>query len=116
MIDLRGRVELLVAMGEQRPRQPFFFLHEYKPQYKSTPNDPVGQLLITMVATQELNETPRTLYGVYVVGKLWQFVVLEGKNYAVSMSYDTSKISDLFKIFSILKRCKIYIEAAIEKM
>ncbi len=30
-VDLRGRVEFFVALGEQIPRQPFFFLHEYKP-------------------------------------------------------------------------------------
>lgn len=109
-IDLRGRVEFFVALGEQIPRQPFFFIHEYKPLNKTTPSDPLGQLLIAMIATQTLNETNRPLYGVFIIGSFWQFVVLDGNQYAVSDFYDALKEIQLFKIFSILKRCKSYIE------
>ena len=109
-VALRGRVEFLVAAGTQNPRQPFFFLHEYKPTYKTTPSDPLGQLLVSMLATQTLNIQERPLYGVYVVGKLWQFVLLDKNEYAVSSSFDATDETDLFKIFSILKQCKIYIE------
>ena len=52
---LRGRIEWLVATGKQVPLQPFFFINEYKPQLKSQ-NDPKGQLLISMFATQQLNK------------------------------------------------------------
>jgi hypothetical protein len=113
-VDLRGRVEFFVALGEQIPRQPFFFIHEYKPLNKTTPSDPLGQLLIAMLATQTLNTSERPLYGVYIMGKLWQFVVLDGNKYAVSNSYDALREDELFKIFSILKRCKTYIEGWIE--
>ncbi len=113
-VDLRGRVEFFVALGEQIPRQPFFFIHEYKPLNKTTPSDPLGQLLIAMIATQTLNTVKRPLYGVYIIGKFWQFVVLEGNKYAVSNSYDALIEDELFKIFSILKRCKTYIEAYID--
>jgi len=41
-------------------------------------------------------------------------VVLEQNKYAVSHSYDAAELTDLFKIFSILKRCKNYIEKSIE--
>jgi hypothetical protein len=116
LIDLRGRVEFFVALGEQIPRQPFFFVHEYKPLNKTTPSDPLGQLLISMVATQSLNEQERPLYGVYIIGKFWQFVVLSKNQYAVSDSYDALKKEELFKIFSILKRCKTYIETFIDQM
>ena len=109
-VALRGRVEFLVAAGTQNPRQPFFFLHEYKPTYKTTPSDPLGQLLVSMLATQTLNIQERPLYGVYVVGKLWQFVLLDKNEYAVSSSFDATDETDLFKIFSVLKQCKIYIE------
>jgi hypothetical protein len=109
-IDLRGRVEFFVALGEQIPRQPFFFIHEYKPLNKTTPSDPLGQLLIAMLATQTLNETNRPLYGVFIIGSFWQFVVLDGNQYTVSDFYDALKQEQLFKIFSILKRCKSYIE------
>ena len=109
-VDLRGRIEFFVAMGEQIPRQPFFFLHEYKPLNKTTPSDPLGQLLIAMLATQTLNDVKRPLYGTYIRGSAWQFVVLENNQYAVSEPFEAVKKAELFKIFSILKRCKSYIE------
>ena len=109
-IFLRGRIEFFVAMGEQIPRQPFFFLHEYKPLNKTTPSDPLGQLLIAMLATQTINEIQRPLYGTYIRGSSWQFVVLEDNQYSVSDPYEAIKIEELFKIFSILKRCKSYID------
>ena len=112
-VDLRGRIEFFVAMGEQIPRQPFFFLNEYKPLNKTTPSDPLGQLLIAMLATQSLNHIERVLYGAYVRGSSWQFVVLDGNQYAVSEPYDAFKEPELFRIFSILKRCKSYVEAAV---
>jgi hypothetical protein len=109
-VPLRGRVEFFVALGEQIPRQPFFFLHEYKPQNKTTPSDPLGQLLVAMLATQVLNEHQAPLYGVYVSGKDWYFVTLENEKYAVSGVYNSTQQPDLLKIFAILKQCKIYIE------
>lgn len=109
-VDLRGRVEFFVATGEQIPRQPFFFVHEYKPLNKTTPSDPLGQLLIAMLATQTLNANDRPLYGTYIIGKDWHFVVLEGNEYAVSQSFDAMREIELLKIFSILKCCKGYIE------
>lgn len=110
LIDLRGRVEFFVALGEQIPRQPFFFVHEYKPLNKTTASDPLGQLLIAMLATQTLNTQERPIYGVYIIGSLWWFVVLQGNQYAVSDPFNAFKEEELFKIFSILKRCKSYIE------
>ncbi len=115
-VKLRGRVEFLVALGEQKPRQPFFFLHEYKPQFKSTSNDPVGQLLIAMVATQSLNEHPRPMYGAYVVGQYWRFVLLENKEFAIGKTFDAAEEEDLFKIFSILRRSKVYIEKEVAEL
>jgi hypothetical protein len=114
-VDLRGRIEFFVALGEQIPRHPFFFLHEYKPLNKTTPSDPLGQLLIAMLATQTLNQIEHPLYGAYVRGSSWQFVVLENNQYAVSKSFDALEEDELFKIFSILKRCKSYIEHWLEK-
>lgn len=51
---LRGRVEMVVATGKQRPQIPFFFLNEYKAQRKVV-TDPQGQLLIAMLAAQAKN-------------------------------------------------------------
>ena len=91
----------------------FFFLHEHKPLNKTTPSDPLGQLLIAMLATQTFNEVHRPMYGVYITGKFWQFIVLNENQYSVSVSFDATKKEELFKILSILKRCKTYIEEMI---
>jgi hypothetical protein len=64
-----------------------------------------------MLATQTLNTQERPIYGVYIIGSLWWFVVLQGNQYAVSDPFNAFKEEELFKIFSILKRCKSYIEA-----
>ncbi len=95
-----GKVEFMLAKGKQTPQKPFFFLHEYKQENRKD-NDPLGQLMIAMVAAQVQNADNETLYGCYVSGRSWFFVVLEGKEYAVSNAYNaTSK--DIFQIFAIL--------------
>jgi hypothetical protein len=114
-VDLRGRIEFFVAMGEQIPRQPFFFLHEYKPLNKTTPSDPLGQLLIAMLATQAMNTSKRPLLGAYVRVSAWHFVVLDKNEYAVSEPFDAIKKHEFYKIFSMLKRCKFYIEDWVKK-
>ena len=70
----------MLAKGRQIPQLPIFFIQEYKPE--SGPNgDPLGQLLIEMVTAQALNNEPeQTVYGCYIIGRNWFFVVLEGKN------------------------------------
>jgi hypothetical protein len=112
-VTLRGRIEWLVATGKQIPMQPFFFLNEYKPHLKSQ-NDPKGQLLISMFATQQLNHENRVLYGAYVLGKFWQFVTLDNTQYAESKSFDATDEEDMLQIVRILKRCKRYIETELK--
>lgn len=107
-IPLKGRVEMLVAKGEQIAENPFFFFNEYKPQIPSSKNDPQGQLLSTMIAAQVLNNDNSPIYGCYVIGKLWQFVVLKGNKYAVSNSYNAMN-QDIMKIYSLLMDIKCYI-------
>jgi hypothetical protein len=108
-IETQGRVEWLVSTGKQTPRKPFFFLQEYKPETGAT-NDPLGQLLIAMIAAQEVNQTAeKPLYGIYIIGRLWFFVVLEGKEYAVSRAYDATQTDDLTAMVEILYGVKEYI-------
>ncbi|MDX2303898.1 MAG: hypothetical protein NW226_13915 [Microscillaceae bacterium] len=114
-INLRGRVELLVATGEQDPRTPFFFLNEYKPQLKSQ-KDPQGQLLIAMLTAQAKNEAYHIpIYGLYTIGRNWYFVVLERKEYAVSRQFDATE-DDIWQIVAILKKAKLYIEENYAKL
>ncbi len=111
-VELKGRVEFIVATGKQHPRHPFFFLHEYKPE-KRRDKDPLGQVLSAMLASRELNTTKHALYGCYVVGRMWFFVLLQNNEYSVSQAYDATKKDDLSAIFCILKECKKYVEALV---
>ena len=96
-----GKVEWMLARGRQIPEFPHFFLHEYKPE-KNRDNDPLGQLLIAMVAAQTVNESDNDIYGIYVNGRNWFLVQLTGKAYAVSLAYDITS-SDIFHLFAILE-------------
>ncbi len=107
-VNSQGKIEWMIATGRQTPKKPFFFLHEYKPE-KSSGNDPLGQLLIAMVYAQKQNQLEMPLYGCYVLGRLWFFVVLEGKKYSVSKAFDSTQKEDLQEIISILQKLKNYI-------
>ncbi len=107
---LRGLVEWFVAKGKQIPMHPVFFIHEYKPALKSTPSDPLGQLMIAMFTAQILNDDQNPLYGIYVIGEFWYFVVLKGQEYAESRAYDMTQPQQIMQVSRILKRTKNYIE------
>lgn len=119
-INLYGKVDWMVAIGQGEPQVPFFFIHEYKKE-KGTENDPLGQLLATMVAAQTLNGKPfqpnffnplkkhdpdMPIYGCYIIGRNWFFVILENKEYTVSQAYNATKLEELKYIFHILKKQK----------
>jgi hypothetical protein len=101
---LSGTVDFLVATGKRYPKHPYFFIHEFKKEHDSS-GDPLGQLLITMIAAQQLNNDNQPIYGCYVMGRLWFFVVLEGLDYSTSLAFDATK-NEIRAIFSILKNTK----------
>ncbi len=103
-VQMSGRVDFMVATGKSKPIRPFFFLHEYKKTFAPN-NNPLAQLLAEMVAAQELNTVPHPLYGSYIVGRSWFFVVLEGRKYAVSLAYDVTQ-PEASNILSLLKAAK----------
>lgn len=108
-VDIAGRVEWMIATGKQTPRQPFFFMQEYKPE-KGSNNDPLGQLLIAMVDVQSRNESSeQALYGCYTIGRFWFFVLLIGKQYGVSRAYDATQVDDISSMIIILKRVEAHI-------
>ena len=74
--------------------------------------DPRGQLLIAMIAVQTINQDTNPIYGVYVVGKLWRFIVLTGKTYTFSDAFVATK-KDIFDIYKILKGLRHEIEALV---
>jgi hypothetical protein len=100
-LEVSGKVEFVIARGKQRPKQPYFFLHEYK-QERRRENDPLGQLLISMVAARQNNEKKTPLFGCFVVGRDWFFVVLEEQTYSVSLACDATKNHELYQIVAML--------------
>lgn len=104
-----GRVKFMLARGIQIPQLPYFFLHEYKPE-KRRENDPLGQLLIAMVAAQYQNADGLPIYGVYVISRFWYFVILDKQQYAVSQSYDAANPDTVLHLFAILQYIKSLME------
>ena len=103
-IKLSGEPDGIVATGYREPRVPMFAFSEYKRQID--PNgDPAGQCLAAMLVGQALNEKPQPLYGCYVIGDTWRFLVLEGQEYTISPPYSTV-LDQIFDILRILKALK----------
>jgi len=103
-IKLSGEPDGIVATGYWEPEIPMFAFSEYK-RLLDPNGDPVGQCLAAMLVGQELNEKPQPLYGCYVVGNSWRFLVLEEKGYTISQDYLATK-DDIFDILRILKALK----------
>ncbi len=107
-IKITGKVDFMIATGKRTAKPPYFCIHEYK-QEANTSDDALGQLLITMVVAQALNENKFPILGAYIVGRNWFFVVLDDKQYAVSDAYVATS-DDIFQIFAILQKSKEIIQ------
>ena len=106
-----GRIDWLLAKGRQDFREPRVFLHEYKREVDAA-GDPLGQLLIAMVGAQRGNTESFPLYGCYVLGRNWFFVVLENNQYAVSDAFVATQ-EDIFRIYSAMVAVQRQIEAVV---
>jgi hypothetical protein len=84
---------------------PYFHFQEYKPQINPT-GEPMAQLLEAFLIAQQKNQNNKPLYGIEVIGKQWTFVVMEGKEYCISKSYDSLDKDDLLKIIAVLRKFK----------
>lgn len=104
---LKGDVDFVVAQGRHSPQRLFFFLHEYKKE--NSQKDPLGQLMIAMVAAQLLNQDEQPLYGAYIIGRYWHFVVLEGKSYTVHIGFNGAG-DEIQSIFAALQNMRSIIE------
>ena len=108
-----GKPDGMIAGGRRSPRRPYFMFNEYKKDTDSD-GDPAGQALSAMLIGQVINDKKRPIYGCYVVGQYWNFMVLNDNEYAISATYSSLR-SDIFLIFNILKRIKSYIEQFVEE-
>ncbi len=101
---LSGTVDGMIATGFRDPEKPLFCLHEYK---RSVDNEgsPDAQALAAMLVVQADEGGTKPIYGLYIVGLIWNFMVLEGKQYAISKSYNAEN-EDIFELFKMLKALK----------
>jgi hypothetical protein len=119
--EIKGRIDCMLAKGWQIPSVPLFFLQAYKPEASllrrdgREVGDPIGQLLIEMIAAQTINAMPNDepVYGCYIIGRNWYFTVLQGKNYAITDTFVATNEQDLWRIFTILKQIKQLFEVKI---
>jgi hypothetical protein len=103
--QLSGKPDGIVSAGRREPETPFFAFQEYKKELD--PNgDPAGQALAAMLVGQSLNDdVSKPIYGCYVNGRDWYFMVLIGKEYSISQDFSATT-NDIFKIFATLKALK----------
>jgi hypothetical protein len=106
-VELNGEPDTIIATGYREPEIPLFAITEYKRQIDPQ-GDPAGQTLAAMLVAQALNGNHQLVYGCYVVGSDWRFMLLDGKHYLISRDY--SALSDeIYDILRILKALKTII-------
>ena len=108
--NLSVRADFVIAKGMlDYMERPYFHFQEYKPE-KNPTGDPMAQLLEAFLIAQERNKDDKPLYGCEVIGGIWRFVMLEGKSYCVSKSFDCTEKEDLLQIIAILRKFKHILE------
>ena len=113
-IRLTGKVDFVVSSGVYNPSKPYFFIQEYK-QQKNPSGDPFAQLLGEMLVAQVLNGE-NLVYGAYIIGRFWYFVVMEKREYSVSKPFDSVDLQDLTTILSKLNWIKNWVREKVENL
>ncbi len=109
-IKLMGRVDEVIASGYRVPKLPFFAFNEYKKE-TDPDGDPAGQVLAAMLVGQQQNLAAGNdfpLYGCYIIGRNWFFVVLEGRKYTKSDAFRSTNFHEALQILRILFQLKQY--------
>ncbi len=102
--NLKGKPDAMIATGIDEPIIPYFCFQEYKQQ--TDPNgNPQPQLLGAMITAHELNNNEKPIYGIYVIGYSWTFVVLKDNKWCESNSY-SAKDNSIFDIYKMLLALK----------
>lgn len=104
---IAGEPDGLIASGYYEPEIPYFAFAEYKRQ-RDPNGDPAGQALAAMLVGQALNQKQQPMYGCYVIGRDWNFMVLDGSHYTVSRDF-SALAHEVFDILRILKALKTII-------
>jgi hypothetical protein len=100
---LTTKTDFMLATGIlNKPKNPYFHFHEYKPQINPS-GEPMAQLLEALLIAQEKNNNGKPIYGAQIIGQSWSFVTLLDKTYCVSESYNSTNKAQLLAIIAILR-------------
>jgi hypothetical protein len=94
----------MIATGFREPDIPLFCLHEYKRSLENQ-GAPDAQVLAAMLVARELNPAQNVMYGLYVIGFQWHFMVLDSNHYCISKTYNADD-EEVFVLFKMLKNLK----------
>ena len=112
-IEFSGIVDFLIAKGRYEPRNPYFFIQEFK-KAKNPSGDPLAQLLGELLVAQVINKN-NEIYGLYIVGQFWYFIAMKGREFTELSPLDSTNLEDLEIILSHLNWVKEYIEIEVKK-
>ncbi len=110
--ELSGIVDGMIATGFREPDIPLFCMHEYKRSIENQ-GSPDAQALAAMLVAREMNNNDKPIYGLYVVGLIWNFMVLNDNEYCISKDYKSDN-EEVFLIFKMLKALKQIIKAELQ--
>jgi len=109
-IRLTVKSDFMLARGIMNiHKEPYFHFQEYKPNKKPT-GDSMAQLLEAFLIGQAKNSRAIPMYGVEIVGAIWRFVIMEGKEYCVSEAFESTKREHLLQIIAILRKFRHILE------
>jgi hypothetical protein len=109
-IYLKTKTDFMIAKGVLGVVQtPYFHFQEYK-KSKDPNGDPAGQLLQAFLIAQEINKNGKPMYGAYIIGRFWYFVVFQNREYCVSRAFDSTQEDGLMQIIAILRHFKVILE------
>jgi hypothetical protein len=108
--ELSGTVDGMIATGFREPNIPYFCFHEYKRSIENQ-GTPDAQVLAAMLVAREQNQNRLPIYGLFVVGIVWNFIVLKDNQYCISRTFhaDNEEVFAIFKMIKALKQI-IYTE------
>ncbi len=112
---LKIRTDMMIATGLlETPKVPYFYFQEYK-KVKDPKGDVSAQLLEAFLISQELNKNNNPLYGCTVLGREWEFYIMEKRTYCVSKPYNCTDNEDLMQIIGVLRKFKQILETQLLK-
>ncbi len=106
-INLNVICDCMVATPDEggKPINSYFFFQEFK-RTKGDKNDPEAQMLIAMLLAQKMNNDQKPIYGAWLQGRIWNFTILNEKEYCTGRAFDATDENQLFQIVYILQKLK----------